>query len=272
MAGPGCLLRACCVCRQCGGGGMRQCLPIARLALALALGLVGAGGLPIYRTTLGGVENRGLGLPSGAAPPRLRGGQSGCASRFESGLPGAAQRPATGRRWRFGSRGGPRPGRGPANRCSGPRAGPIKRALVRVPNRPPARLLRRGPSAPRARSFGHWCCCRLAALTVAGAGHSTLKCTPSQAHCCPRAQGCQGRWAWSARAAMPLPSKSACRLRGQHRQSAARVVAVGVGEQHAVQAHAQRLEQGNNALAARIAAGPAWPGIDQQGVLGGSQQ
>ena len=62
------------------------------------------------------------------------------------------------------------------------------------------------------------------------------------------------------------------RLRGQHRQSAARVVAVGVGEQHAVQAHAQRLEQGNNALAARIAAGPAWPGIDQQGVLGGLQQ
>ena len=35
---------------------------------------------------------------------------------------------------------------------------------------------------------------------------------------------------------------------------------------------AQRLEQGNNALAARIAAGPAWPGIDQQGVLGGLQQ
>ena len=40
---------------------MWQCLPIARLALALALGLVGAGGLPIYRTTLGGVENVGLG-------------------------------------------------------------------------------------------------------------------------------------------------------------------------------------------------------------------
>ena len=45
----------------------------------------------------------------------------------------------------------------------------------------------------------------LAALTVAGAGHSTLKCTPSQAHCCPRAQGCQGLVQFVGNASGHLP-------------------------------------------------------------------